>query len=89
MRSLPSTDRNRDYRMVRDMPSLVAVTRLDLDRIRRAQAVIDPVFLDSSQYERAPLGDALGCSITLKVETLNPVRSFKRPRHRDGLVLLS
>jgi threonine dehydratase len=51
--------------------------RLELDRIRRAQAAIDPVFLDSPQYACAPLGDALGCSMTLKVETLNPVRSFK------------
>jgi threonine dehydratase len=40
-------------------------------------AGIDPVFRGSPQYECTPLGDALGCSITLKVETLNPVRSFK------------
>ena len=51
--------------------------RLELDRIRRARAAIDPVFLDSPQYVCAPLGAELGCSITLKVETLNPVRSFK------------
>jgi threonine dehydratase len=51
--------------------------RLGLDRIRSAVAAIDPVFLDSPQYECAALGDALGCSVTLKVETLNPVRSFK------------
>jgi len=57
---------------------LVAVpVRLELDRIHRALGVIDPVFLGSPQYVCAPLGDALGCSITLKVETLNPVRSFK------------
>jgi threonine dehydratase len=53
------------------------VTRLDLDRIRRARESIDPVFLDSPQYENPTLGEALGCSVTLKVETLNPVRSFK------------
>ena len=53
------------------------MVRLDLDRIRRARTAIDPVFLDSPQYECAPLGDVLGCSITLKIETLNPVRSFK------------
>ena len=41
------------------------------------ETAIDPVFLHSPQYECAPLGDVLGCSITLKVETLNPVRSFK------------
>jgi threonine dehydratase len=51
--------------------------RLQLDRIRRAPAAIDPVFLGSPQYACAPLGAALGCSMTLKVETLNPVRSFK------------
>ena len=53
------------------------MVRLDLDRIRQARTAIDPVFLDSPQYEYAPLGDALGCSITLKIESLNPVRSFK------------
>ena len=51
--------------------------RLQLDRIRRALEAVDPVFLDSPQYASAPLGAALGCSITLKVETLNPVGSFK------------
>ena len=38
---------------------------------------IDPVFLDTPSLPCAPLGEALGCSVTLKVETLNPVRSFK------------
>jgi len=51
--------------------------RLDLDRIRAAQAVIDPVFRNTPQYVCEPLGAALGCSMLLKVETLNPVRSFK------------
>jgi threonine dehydratase len=35
------------------------------------------VFLDTPALECAPLGRALGCSVTLKIETLNPVRSFK------------
>jgi threonine dehydratase len=51
--------------------------RLQLDRIRDAVDVIDPVFLDTPALACAPLGHALGCSVTLKVETLNPVRSFK------------
>src|SRR3954447_23672475 len=38
---------------------------------------IDPVFLDTPSLPCAPLGRALGCSVTLKIETLNPVRSFK------------
>jgi len=53
------------------------MVRLELDRIRTARGLVDPVFLDTPQYDCAPLGDALGCSATLKVETLNPVRSFK------------
>lgn len=40
-------------------------------------ASIDPAFLDTPQFEPAPLSEALGCSVVLKVETLNPVRSFK------------
>ena len=35
------------------------------------------MFLDTPALPCAPLGEALGCSVTLKVETLNPVRSFK------------
>lgn len=53
------------------------MTRLNLDRIHRARVLINPVFLHSPQFECAALGDVLGCSVTLKVETLNPVRSFK------------
>ncbi len=51
--------------------------RLQLDRVRATVGEIDPVFLDTPALRCAPLGRALGCSVTLKVETLNPVRSFK------------
>jgi threonine dehydratase len=51
--------------------------RLGLDQVRDAVDAIDPVFLDTPALPCAPLGQALGCSVTLKVETLNPVRSFK------------
>ena len=51
--------------------------RLRLDRVRAAVGEIDPVVLDTPALPCAPLGSALGCSVTLKVETLNPVRSFK------------
>jgi threonine dehydratase len=51
--------------------------RLRLDRVRAAAGEIDPVFLDTPTLLCAPLGEALGCSVTLKIETLNPVRSFK------------
>jgi threonine dehydratase len=53
------------------------VGRIDLGRVRDAVGVIDPVFLGTPQYESGPLSEALGCSMVLKVETLNPVRSFK------------
>jgi threonine dehydratase len=51
--------------------------RLRLDRVRAAVGEIDRAFLDTPALPCAPLGEALGCSVTLKVETLNPVRSFK------------
>jgi threonine dehydratase len=39
--------------------------------------LIDPVFLNSPQYDCEPLSAALGCHLTVKVETANPIRSFK------------
>jgi len=52
-------------------------TRLDLDRIRAARHVIDPVFLASPLYPCDALGDRLGCTVSIKLETANPVRNFK------------
>lgn len=51
--------------------------RLSLGRVERAAGVIDPVFLDSPQFECEPLGEELGVRMAIKVETLNPIRSFK------------
>jgi threonine dehydratase len=51
--------------------------RLDLGRIRAAVQSIDPVFLRTPQFGSGALDAVLGCSVTVKVETLNPVRSFK------------
>ena len=51
--------------------------RLSLAQIRRGSDVIAPEFLHSPQYICEPLGDALGCRLTVKVETANPIRSFK------------
>lgn len=39
--------------------------------------MIEPTFLRTPQFESSPLSAEVGCSVTLKVETLNPVRSFK------------
>jgi threonine dehydratase len=51
--------------------------RLSLERIAEACTVIDPVFLDSPQYRVDSLERSLGCGVLVKVETLNPIRSFK------------
>ncbi|RZQ62333.1 threonine ammonia-lyase [Amycolatopsis suaedae] len=52
-------------------------TRLDTDRIRAARRVIDPVFLDTPLYRCEALEPHLGCAVSVKLETANPVRSFK------------
>ncbi|MEV6484752.1 pyridoxal-phosphate dependent enzyme [Streptomyces sp. NPDC051576] len=52
-------------------------TRLDTARIRAARQVIDPVFLDTPLYRCEALEPALGCAVSVKLETANPVRSFK------------
>lgn len=51
--------------------------RISVANIERAAARIDPVFRDSPQFENESLSLALGASLLLKVETLNPLRSFK------------
>jgi len=55
----------------------VQETRLDTARIRAARQVIDPVFLDTPLYRCEALEPALGCAVSIKLETANPVRSFK------------
>ncbi|MFF3617053.1 threonine/serine dehydratase [Streptomyces sp. NPDC002580] len=52
-------------------------TRLDTARIRAARRMIDPVFLDSPLYRCEALEPGLGCAVSIKLETANPVRSFK------------
>lgn len=51
--------------------------RLSIQRIVAASAAIDPVFRDTPQYEAETLREQLGCRVVIKVETLNPIRSFK------------
>lgn len=51
--------------------------RLSLERIEEASRLIDPVFRNSPQYECEPLSRRLGVHVILKVETMNPIRSFK------------
>ncbi|WP_285580586.1 threonine ammonia-lyase [Actinoallomurus iriomotensis] len=52
-------------------------TRLDTGRIRAARRMIDPVFLDTPLYRCEALEPGLGCAVSIKLETANPVRSFK------------
>ncbi|MFL6125185.1 threonine/serine dehydratase [Actinophytocola sp.] len=52
-------------------------TRLDIARIQAARRVIDPIFLDTPLYRCEALEPGLGCAVSVKLETANPVRSFK------------
>jgi threonine dehydratase len=56
---------------------VVQETRLDTARIRAARTVIDPTFLDTPLYRCEALEPDLGCTVSIKLETANPVRSFK------------
>lgn len=73
-----------------------------LDRSQRAilgaYNSIDPVFLNTPQFELDALNDVLKTRIVLKVETLNPIRSFKgrgtdyfvkQYAHKSGFVCAS
>jgi threonine dehydratase len=51
--------------------------RISVERIALAHAIIDPAFLNSPQFLSEPLSRRLGLDVVLKVETLNPIRSFK------------
>lgn len=51
--------------------------RLNLAHIEQAMQVIDPVFLNTPQYRAEALEPLLGCRLVVKIETLNPIRSFK------------
>lgn len=72
---------------------------LNLDNIQRAAREIAPVFRYTPQFEADRLGRRLGVRLLLKVETVNPIRSFKgrgtdwllasRPSLPDRLVTAS
>ncbi|MFM7851368.1 MAG: threonine/serine dehydratase [Flammeovirgaceae bacterium] len=51
--------------------------RLTLTEVENAYHTIDSVFLNTPQYECEQLSEILGCQLVLKVETMNPIRSFK------------
>lgn len=51
--------------------------RLSLDAIAEAARSIDPVFLHSPQFRWDWFSEQFGIDLFVKVETLNPIRSFK------------
>lgn len=56
---------------------VVPNTRLDTARVRAARQVINPLFLDTPLFRCEALEPSLGCTVSVKLETANPVRSFK------------
>jgi threonine dehydratase len=56
---------------------MIATPDLEPEAIRAAHLRIPPVFRHSPQYLHEGLGARLGRSVTVKVETANPIRSFK------------
>lgn len=50
---------------------------LSSDRIALAYRTIDAQFRDTPQFEAGSLGERFDCALVVKVETLNPIRSFK------------
>lgn len=56
---------------------VVRETRLDTARIQSARRVIDPLFLDTPLYRCEAMAPSLGCTVSIKLETTNPVGSFK------------
>src|SRR5262249_39555956 len=53
------------------------IMRISIERIAAAAVAIDPVFKATPQFVCDGLSEALGREVLLKVETLNPIRSFK------------
>src|ERR671930_1018755 len=50
---------------------------ISAERIAEAREAIDPVFKDTPQYVSEPLSELLGLRLLVKVESVNPIRSFK------------
>jgi threonine synthase len=52
-------------------------TPINESDIARVRELIDPIFLDSPLVRQETIDDRLDCKVALKIETLNPIRSFK------------
>src|SRR3954471_8109313 len=58
-------------------PSMLEIPELTPDAIRDAAAAVDPAFTRSPQFVHDGLSERLGVPVVVKVETVNPIRSFK------------
>lgn len=58
-------------------PALITIPELTVEAIRAAHDRIDPAFTHSPQYVHEGLSRRLGVPVIVKVETVNPIRSFK------------
>jgi len=56
---------------------MLRIPELEPHAIRAARDAIDPAFLDTPQYVHEGLSGRLGVPVVVKVETANPIRSFK------------
>jgi threonine dehydratase len=56
---------------------MIRVPELEADAIRAVHSEIDPAFTGSPQYVHPGLSARLGAPVIVKVETDNPIRSFK------------
>lgn len=56
---------------------MIAIPELEPAAIRAAHSEIDAAFLHSPQYVHPGLSERLGVPVVVKVETTNPIRSFK------------
>ena len=56
---------------------MLEIPELTAQAIRDAAATIDPVFTGSPQFVHDGLSERLGVPVVVKVETVNPIRSFK------------
>lgn len=56
---------------------MIEAPELEATAIRVAAASIDPVFTRSPQYVHEGLSERLSVPVVVKIETVNPIRSFK------------
>jgi threonine dehydratase len=59
------------------MAPMISIPELEPAAIRAAHRVIDPAFTASPQFVHDRLSARLGAPVVVKVETVNPIRSFK------------